>query len=290
MWFKRNGDDNRDVGQSGRPIASKGELQNLRQNVRLPWTSSLSVNEWLVFSTMGLKPLGMVMGSCFYHIGYSLANYAGTWYSMDLQDQEAALIEGRRLAIRRMVQEAEALGAHAVVAVRMEANQPGYYGHETEFVAIGTAVCLEGMPPPKQPLVCTVSGEDFLKLIRAGSVPVGVALGACVHYQYTSRQDRFQATSYWNTEVPTFTEAIYHTRNRALREMWADAKRIGATGVLAHDTELRIVDVDVERGEYDDREDHIVEFLAIGTAVASKSENTPLKPEMVLELHDWLSE
>ncbi len=253
----------------------------------LPWTSTLSVNEWLVFSRLRLKPLGLVMGSCFYHIGYSLSNYGGAWYSRDLPDQERAITEGRRIALSRMEQEAMELGAHAVVAVRVDTRQPGYYGHETEFVAMGTAVMVEGMARNSRPLICTVDGEDFLKLLRVGSIPVGVALGACVHYQYTSAQDKFQSTTFWNTEVPRYTDAIYHTRDRAVKSMWDDARQMGASGVLAHDTKLRVMEVEVERGEGDEREDHIVEFLSIGTAVSSVRVPPDLKVRPVLELHDW---
>lgn len=258
------------------------------KRAELPWTSTLSVNEWLVFSGLGLKPLGLVMGSCFYHVGYSLSSYGGSWFSRDLSDQERAITEGRRIALSRMEQEAVELGAHAIVAVRMDTRQPGYYGHETEFVAMGTAVKLDGVPPNSRPLVCTVDGEDFLKLLRIGSIPVGVALGACVHYQYTSAQDKFQSMNFWNMEVPRYTDAIYHTRDRAVRSMWDDARQMGASGVLAHDTELRVMEVEVERGEGDEREDHIVEFLSIGTAVSSVHTPPELKVKPVLELHDWL--
>lgn len=253
----------------------------------LPWTSGLSVNEWLVFSKLKLKPLGLVAGSCFYHIGYSMANYAGAWYSRDLSTQEQALMGGRRTALERMQQEAIALGAHAVVGVQLKVHQPGFYGHETEFIAIGTAIAVAGLPAPERPLICTVTGEDFLKLLQVGSIPIGVALGACVHYQYTSRQDQFQATSFWNAEVPTYSEAIYHTRDRAVKNMWDDARHLGASGVLAHDTKLRVMDVEVERGQNDEREDHIVEFLSIGTAVSTTRTPPRVEIETVLELHDW---
>lgn len=250
----------------------------------LPWTSDLSVNEWHLMRAYGFRPLGLVMGSCFYHVGYSVANQAGTWYSRDLTDVETALYEGRRRALHRLEQEAAALGAHAVVGVRIHSQKPGYYGHESEFAAFGTAVAYDGVPTPERPVLCTVDGQSLAKLLQAGSLPVGLAMGVCVYYQYSSRQDMWQLRSWSNQEIPTFTDAVYQTRNRAVRNMWKEAQQLGATGVLAHETRLEVMEVEVERGQGDEREDHVLEFLSVGTAVASTKVPVPLKPDMVLNV------
>ncbi|MDQ0189571.1 YbjQ family protein [Alicyclobacillus cycloheptanicus] len=250
----------------------------------LPWTSDLSVNEWHLMRSVGFRPLGMVMGSCFYHVGYSVASRAGTWYSRDLTDVQAALYEGRHRALHRLAQEAKQLGANAVVGVRIQHHKPGYFGHESEFAAFGTAVSVDGLPPSDAPVLCTVDGQSLVKLMQAGAFPVGLAMGACVHYQYTSRQDKWQMTSWYNQEIPTFTSAVYETRNRAVRDMWKQAREFGASGVLAHETRLEVMKVEVERGQGDEREDHVLEFLSIGTAVASTTTPVPLHPEVVLDV------
>lgn len=257
-----------------------------RQNQHgLPWTSDLTVNEWLVLSQYQIEPLGMAMGSCFYHVGYSVASSAGVWYSTDLTHIERALYEGRNLALSRLQMEAKAMGANAVVGVRLNSHRPGFHGHETEFTAFGTAVKVKGLEKtPEQPLLCTVSGQELVKLLAEGTLPVGFAMGVCVHYVYTSQQDRWQERSWYNQEIPRFSQAVYHTRSRATANMWREAKNLGGTGVLGHETSLSVMEVDVERGENDEREDHVLEFVSLGTVVDSTSLPIPLRPQLVLDI------
>lgn len=251
-----------------------------------PWSSTLSVNEWALLAPKRFKPLGMVAGSCFYHVGYTVSSSAGAWVSHDLTYLEHALYDARQLALTRLAQEAAAYGAHAVVGVRLDMRQPGFEGHETEFVATGTAVRLDDVPVPLLPVLCTVSGQDLVKLLAVGSIPVGVAMGVCIHYQYTSWQDTWQQQSWYNQEVGVYSEAVYYTRNKAVQQMWQDARRLDATGVLAEDTDLHVMDIEVERGEDDERDDHVLEFLAIGTAVHSGPVPEHLRPRLVLALQD----
>ncbi|QSO50793.1 heavy metal-binding domain-containing protein [Alicyclobacillus curvatus] len=249
-----------------------------------PWTSDLSVNEWLLLKQYGLKPLGMVMGSSIYHIGYSAASYGGSWGSGSIPVIEQALLEGRRLALRRMQQEAELMRAHAVVGVRLKHHLPDVNSHETEFTAFGTAVVLEGQTPPREPLLCTVSGAEFVKLVNAGSMPVSLGLGVSAYYQYTTRQDQWASNSWYNREVTTFTESVYATRHAAMQKLMQQVREHGGNGILAHETSLHVHEVEVERGENDDRTDHILEFVAMGTIVSSVHERAYPGVDTVLSL------
>ncbi|QSO47768.1 heavy metal-binding domain-containing protein [Alicyclobacillus mengziensis] len=249
-----------------------------------PWTSDLSVNEWLLLKQYGLKPLGMVMGSSIYHIGYSAASYGGSWGSGSIPVIEQALLEGRRLALKRMQQEAELMGAHAVVGVRLNHHLPDVSSHETEFTAFGTAVVLDGQAAPAEPLLCTVSGAEFVKLINAGSVPMSVGLGVSAYYQYTTRQDQWASNGWSNREISTFTESVYATRHYAMQKLMQQVREHGGNGVLAHETALHVHEVEVERGEDDERTDHILEFVAMGTIVSSVREQVYPNVESVLSL------
>ncbi len=249
----------------------------------LPWTSDLSVNEWHLLRPFGFRPLGLVMGSSYYHIGFTAQNRAGMWFSGDVTEVERAMLDVRRQALQRMSMEAEALGANAVVGVRLELKEPDYGSHEVEFTAFGTAVVLDGEPVPKSPVLCTVDGASFVKLLRAGSIPIGLAMGVCVYYQASSRQDMWQVRSWVNQEIPAYTDAVYQTRNRAVRNMWREASALGASGVLAHETKLSVRDVEVERGEGDDRLDHIVEFFTMGTAVQSTVVPAKFTPKLTID-------
>lgn len=318
MWFRKdtssqsrnvNGTDNKDeLGTSGRPrhlavddgpararetqtALTAGRLpgrvlERMKQEraAELPWTSDLSVSEWHLLRPYGFRPLGLVMGSSYYHIGFTAQNRAGMWMSGDVIDVERAMLDVRKLALSRMAMEAEALGAHAVVGVRLELKEPDYGTHEVEFTAFGTAVTLDGEPPVStSPVLCTVDGASLVKLLRAGSLPVGLAMGVCVYYQSSSRQDMWQVRSWVNQEIPTFTDAVYQTRNRAVRNMWREASALGASGVLAHETKLSVRDVEVERGQGDERLDHVVEFFTMGTAVQSTVVPAKFAPKLTLD-------
>ena len=249
-----------------------------------PWTSDLSVNEWLMLKQYRLQPLGMVMGSSIYHIGYSASSFSGSWGSGSIPVIEHALLEGRRLALQRMKQEAQLMGAHAVVGVRLNNHLPDINSHETEFTAFGTAVVLEGENPPAEPLLCTVSASDFIKLVHAGAIPISLGLGVSAYYQYTTRNAQWQTNSWSNQEVRTFTESVYATRHAAMQRLQQQVRQVGGTGVLAHETSLSVHEVEVERGENDERTDHILEFVAIGTIVQATKNPAYPKAETVLSL------
>ena len=247
------------------------DRMSLQKSGGQPWTSDLSVNEWLLLRQYGLRPLGLVMGSSVYHIGYSAANYSGTWTSRRIPDLERAMLEGRELALSRMKEEAQLLGAHAVVGVRLDNRFPGFHDHQTEFVAFGTAVVLDGEPVPHEPLLCTVSAVDFVKLTKAGSIPVSVGVGVAAYYQYTTQQDTWRENSWDNREMLNFTESVYQVRHLAMRNLERQIRDAGGTGALARQTFMKVYEVEVERGENDKRTDHILEFVAIGTIVSSGS-------------------
>jgi uncharacterized protein YbjQ (UPF0145 family) len=88
-------------------------LQEQKEGI-LPWTSNLSVNDWLLLKQYGIKPVGQVMGSSYYHMAYSMSIYSGQWGSGNLQAIEHALRENRELALQRLAMEAQALGAQAL--------------------------------------------------------------------------------------------------------------------------------------------------------------------------------
>ncbi len=104
------------------------------------FTSDLSVNEFLLVKQVGFHPLGLVMGSSIYHIGLQKGNWGS---SQELTKLTAAMYNARELAMNRMEEEADQLGADGVVGVRLDVN---FYewGHDSaEFIAVGTAVKAE---------------------------------------------------------------------------------------------------------------------------------------------------
>ncbi|MHB1682780.1 MAG: heavy metal-binding domain-containing protein [Bacilli bacterium] len=239
----------------------------------LPWTSDLSVNEWLALRQYKIRPLGQVMGSSFYQVGYvgpTSYNSMGSYYtaSHELQGPTKALYEGRRLAISRLEQEAALMGANAVVGVHLEKKGFSQADGVVEYVCYGTAVQVEGLKQPARPVLSTVSGQDFARLIIAGHLPVGLALGATFYYLRTDWWDAQQERSWYNQEMQHFTQGMYTARHLAQKKLREDLQKMGATGVVGAEFEMHVEEI--EGGQVGDGErvqDHIVEVVMLGTAV-----------------------
>jgi uncharacterized protein YbjQ (UPF0145 family) len=113
-----------------------------RNNRGLPFTSDLSGQDFWTLIQAGYAPLGMVMGSCVYHIAHRglRATIATTGTNVEIEQYTEALYDARELAMGRMQAEAEALAAEGIVGVQLLSLPHRWGGHTTEFFAIGTAV------------------------------------------------------------------------------------------------------------------------------------------------------
>src|SRR6185369_14990620 len=101
------------------------------------FTSDLSVNEFLLVKEVGFHPLGLVMGSSIFHIGWQPIRPG---VSEELTTLTQALYHSRELAMVRMEEEADALGADGIVGVRLTVTIHQWGSNVIEFLAIGTAV------------------------------------------------------------------------------------------------------------------------------------------------------
>ncbi len=113
-----------------------------RNNQSKPFTSDLSGQDFWTLLQAGYAPLGMVMGSCVYHIAHQRFWQAvnNTGQNVEIPQFTEALYDARELAMSRMQAEAETLSAEGIVGVQMLSLPPRWGGHTTEFFAIGTAV------------------------------------------------------------------------------------------------------------------------------------------------------
>jgi uncharacterized protein YbjQ (UPF0145 family) len=147
------------------------------------FTSDLSVNEFLLVKQAGFDPLGLVIGSSIYHIGYQQSNWK---QSMEMAVLSQAMYEARELAMTRMEEEADQLGADGIVGVRLDIGRYEWGQHLAEFIAIGTAVKHhEGelrRAPNGRPFTSDLSGQNFWTLLASGHRPVGLVMGSCVYH------------------------------------------------------------------------------------------------------------
>ena len=251
------------------------------------------MGEFLSTRALRFEALGQVLGASIYHIAYNVTQYQNA-VTGEISVFSQALYEARDLALGRMRQEAAALGAHGVVGVRLEHKAYEWGSNLLDFTAIGTAVRLPGAAPLKRPFLSDLSGQEALTLLRTGYVPVGVAVGCCAYYVTTTIADEWQQRGWYNNEMSRLTAAVYQARHSAMERMVADGRAMGADGIVGSDVHLRAEEVGVTRQVYNQfrneyeierMEDHIVEFTAVGTAVAAiKGGHQPVDVPLVLDV------
>ena len=251
-------------------------IARLEQNKRGLFTSDLSVAEFLLVKEAGFDPLGLVVGSSIFHIGFQQSSWK---ISEEMTVLSEAMYAARELAMTRMEEEAEQLGADGVVAVRLEVSRYDWGEHMAEFIAIGTAIRhREGelhRAPNGRPFTSDLSGQDFWTLLRSGHRPVGMVMGSCVYH--VAHHGMFQAMKQagQNIELPNFTQALYDARELAMERMQAEAEALQAEG---------IVGVQLTEGSHG-WGSHVIEFFAIGTAIVPHGEDHEIQaPTTVLDL------
>ncbi|MEU6505991.1 MULTISPECIES: heavy metal-binding domain-containing protein [unclassified Streptomyces] len=121
------------------PGAGGGSWRNIKGQ---PFTSDLSGQDFWTLIRAGYAPLGMVMGTCVYHIAHQKMGqmFSNIGKNVEIEQFTQALYDARELAMARMQHEAEELRAEGVVGVQLNAHNHRWGGHTTEFFAIGTAV------------------------------------------------------------------------------------------------------------------------------------------------------
>jgi uncharacterized protein YbjQ (UPF0145 family) len=271
--------------QAGVPQDAMRRLEHMRPGQPTSmFTSDLSVNEFLLVREAGFRPLGLVLGSSIYHVGFQV----GRWgKNQELTTLSQAMYHARELAMTRMEAEADALGADGIVGVRLDIEFKEFGNDLAEFIAVGTAVGADHAPPGapggswrnvhRQPFTSDLSGQDFWTLIQAGYAPLGMVMGSCVYH--IAHQGMFKAMSNigQNVELPQYTEGLYDARELAMSRMQAEAEALHAEGIVG-----------VRLNAHGHRwGGHTTEFFAIGTAVRPLREDHHIAtPQLVLPLTD----
>jgi uncharacterized protein YbjQ (UPF0145 family) len=256
------------------------------------WASALSTDEFAAIRSVGFEPVGQVLGAAVYNIGFT-GGYGcpGAWAGYGAFSQPAfalpvrtptqvsgrggygsfgplitAMYEARHKALDRMSAECTQLGGQGIVGVSLTIG--AFPAGGLEFKAIGTAVRAQGggLVPPR-PFTSDLSGQDFAKLIMAGWVPAGLALGISVASRHddwlTMGQTRWGAG---NAEVTGYTEVVNEARHDGRVQLEKDVRRLGAEGVVVSKMEMKVHERECPMQE--GRRDHIVEVTVIGTATA----------------------
>jgi len=262
---------------AGIPESGRHRIERMKKDVeRGFFTSDLSVNEFLLVKHAGFEPLGLVLGSSIYHIGFQQANWS---QNQEMGVLTQAMYHARELAMTRMEEEADQLGADGIVGVRLNIGRYEWGADLAEFIAVGTAVRHRAgemhRAPNGRPFTSDLSGQDFSTLLRSGYRPVGLVMGNCVyHVAHQGLRAAWRQIGR-NQEMPTYTQALYEARELAQERMQAEANELQAGGIVGASISERIHGWG----------SHVIEFFAIGTAVVPTSEDHQIEqPALVLPL------
>ncbi|HEY1691956.1 MAG TPA: heavy metal-binding domain-containing protein [Polyangiaceae bacterium] len=251
--------------------------------------SDLSVTEFLTLSRMGFLPHGLVVGSAIYDAGWS--NLSGR--TQEVTSLSQAMRGARNVAVKRMRDQANKLGAEGVVGVRLQVEHHRWRGgHQVaKIVAIGTAVAYDGAHAAGdmknapslhlrdgRPFTSALSGQDFVTLLRAGYRPVSIAVGCCV-YELNGYGVWQYAQTGRNEEIAEFTQALFDARELAMermtKDLFADHGLAGAHQAAGHpDAPVGVVGMKVSEQAHAGV-NNVIEYTAIGTAVAHLQDGDP---------------
>jgi len=267
------------------------------------FSSDLAVNEWSALARLGVEPITQVMGSSIYHVGWQ-----PTYYNVptEVHVLSNAYNESRRLALGRLLEEAQACRADAVVAVEITTGAHDWAPGSVEFIAVGTAVRLpEAMrDPSRQTALSDLTGQEFALLCEAGVRPVGIAAHTSVHYVPASAQTQMAQSSFsggllgggltgggggsWaNQELVDFSQGVYEAREKAMGFVSAQVHELGGDGVIGVEISEHGRTHAVKRGMYESK-DLEVTFHVMGTVVreepALAAKTTEPPPLQILSL------
>jgi uncharacterized protein YbjQ (UPF0145 family) len=260
--------------ESALPKAARERMAEIRTSET--WGSALSTQEFAAIKGAGFDPVGQVLGSAVFHVGY-VGNWgcSGPWAFGSTHVSSSAwapfaefvktMYSARRLALARAVAECEALAGDGIVGVKLRVGHFAAGG--LEFTALGTAVRARSSIRPAKPFTSHVTGQEFGKLVHAGWIPTGLAFGISVATRHddwrTRNQIRFAA---YNQQVDGYTDLVEFARHDAREQLERDAAAHGGDGVVVDQMELKIRER--ECPSYEGQRDHIAEALFLGTSIA----------------------
>jgi uncharacterized protein YbjQ (UPF0145 family) len=203
----------------------------------------------------GYHPRHFVMGNVAYALGVS-RGFLGLLRGMaggEVKEFSDMYNHTRHLALERLEKEARQRGANAVVDIQTRILPIGTGARE--MLMVGTASHHDSLGNPNRPATSELTGEELWNLTRLGYAPQRLLLGTSVYSLGVGQGIGAWFSSLSRGEVNSVTQLIYEARANALEHIRAEAKSIGADGVIG--IKLHIYEVGTG----------YIEVLAIGTAI-----------------------
>ncbi|MBC8739752.1 heavy metal-binding domain-containing protein [Paraburkholderia sp. UCT31] len=232
---------------------STGSAVHSRDDSHHPFTSSFDGKELFCMMDAGYQPRRFAFGNIAYSVGMG-GSLSGALKSMmrgEIPEFSAILNQTRHSALQRMLAEAKAAGANAVVGVEIDLLP--FMGFH-EMLMTGTAAYHPAINA-SSPVSCDLTCDELWSLTQMGYVPVKIVMGTAVYSLGLAGSITSFFKSFKRGEIPELTSMMYEAREHALDLLEQEAQAAGADEILGTDLYIH----DFGGG--------IVEFLAVGTAV-----------------------
>ncbi|MEN2742134.1 heavy metal-binding domain-containing protein [Microbacterium sp. X-17] len=263
----------------GLPAAARSRVE--RQAASGVRSSLFSAPAAAAARSAGLLPVGEVFGGMVVNLGWTGTGCAwwtptgptaalGTWQSRTAWRSPVTTSGGSTYAgyapyvkgfesawygaVRRMLAEARALGAHGVVGVTVQRSRLD--GSAWEFTALGTAVRSDDpllVPYPKNRgdvWSTNLTVEDTASAILSGYAPGELLLGISISTKHEDYELRTQRSSWVNGEVTGMTELVQAARAEALHRL--ETRATATAGAQLVVTDLRLGEFETPCGEEKD--------------------------------------
>ena len=224
------------IARGGIPLGAEQRLKTVAAATSPVFSSDLSAKEYAIAEASGLRPIAQVMGSSVVQHGWQ--NYGWSAYGGGIREMPSFAVPwnlARERSFDRLRQEAQFVGADAVIGIELTTNsflgEPG----TVEYVVFGTAVreTVLDQGDAHRPRMCALSGQDVDKLRRIGAQTLAVIGHTSVVTVALSMQANQLMRSWWgNQEMTEVTQAVYAARQLAMREVVGQAHEAGANDMV----------------------------------------------------------
>jgi hypothetical protein len=250
------------------------------------FSSGLTVPDFAACLDLGLQPLGLVQGFCVMRWGWygagsaymrgvnpysfggqSDGSYSETYrcphgyvsaehrmWGQNLEQSwvETAWADGYGSSYSRMLEEATALGADGVVGVVDRVMDLADTG-TTEFHFLGTAVKVEGGPPPAGgvPWTTYLAGQRLTKSIEAGFMPVAVvaSMASVRVWAYCMTEYLMEGSRTWGgPSAPREVDQVSKA-HMAVRQLARKHVRQQLSGDTLHGARIEVVKRELAQGD-----------------------------------------
>ena len=245
-------------------------------SVAMPFfTTSASGTELFCHLEAGYTPVSFVMGNVAYALGLGrgIAGGISTLARGEVTQYSEMYNRIRHLALYRMRREAAAVGANAVVDVRIDLRPfgPGV----VELLMTGTAAHHPALVPsssqPSDVATSELSGAELFSLAHLGYAPVQLVMATSVYSLGLVGGIGASFAALAKGELKELTELVYGARENCLSLLKAEARELGAERVIGNRLQIR----ELSPG--------LIEVVAVGTAVRRLPGITPLSATLPLQ-------